>query len=297
MTPSGSAGRCNTLGRRRVRYSTIPFTILYTSPIMIVAPVLRSRCAARLSSTLFARSPVASRVPAPSSHRSLSSTRKQLKPSVAPSTSNPTSTPPPPTSSSSSSFSHSALPHVSTDDKVARVTWASGIESRYHHMWLRDHCRCPECYHPKTKQRLLNTFAIPPDVHPLATEATTEGLRVTWPPLRSEPSPDGHAEQSATSTPADIFESPESQPHASLYPWKWLRTNSYAPPLDQPQLNSMSGQDDFIGLGKTLWGKGIESHPPTVPYEEIMAGDEGVWKWCEKIVSNGAVCLRPPFVC
>ncbi len=29
-----------------------------------------------------------------------------------------------------------------------------------HNIWLRDHCRCPECFHPITKQRLLNTFDV-----------------------------------------------------------------------------------------------------------------------------------------
>lgn len=29
-----------------------------------------------------------------------------------------------------------------------------------HHLWLRDHCRCPECFHPITKQRLVNTFEV-----------------------------------------------------------------------------------------------------------------------------------------
>lgn len=29
-----------------------------------------------------------------------------------------------------------------------------------HHIWLRDHCRCPECLHPVTKQRLVNTFEV-----------------------------------------------------------------------------------------------------------------------------------------
>lgn len=32
-----------------------------------------------------------------------------------------------------------------------------------HHIWLRDHCRCAECYHPKTKQRLVNTFSVSVD--------------------------------------------------------------------------------------------------------------------------------------
>ena len=25
-------------------------------------------------------------------------------------------------------------------------------------IWLRDHCRCPECFHSVTRQRLANTF-------------------------------------------------------------------------------------------------------------------------------------------
>ena len=29
-----------------------------------------------------------------------------------------------------------------------------------HNIWLRDHCRCSECYHPVTKQRLLDTFDV-----------------------------------------------------------------------------------------------------------------------------------------
>lgn len=29
-----------------------------------------------------------------------------------------------------------------------------------YHIWLRDHCRCPECFHSITKQRLINTFEV-----------------------------------------------------------------------------------------------------------------------------------------
>ena len=29
-----------------------------------------------------------------------------------------------------------------------------------HHIWLRDHCRCSECFHSITKQRLVNTFDV-----------------------------------------------------------------------------------------------------------------------------------------
>lgn len=29
-----------------------------------------------------------------------------------------------------------------------------------HYIWLRDNCRCSECFHPYTKQRLLDTFQV-----------------------------------------------------------------------------------------------------------------------------------------
>lgn len=33
-------------------------------------------------------------------------------------------------------------------------------QSNSHHLWLRDHCRCPKCFHPATKQRLFSTFDV-----------------------------------------------------------------------------------------------------------------------------------------
>lgn len=41
-----------------------------------------------------------------------------------------------------------------------------------HNIWLRDHCRCSDCYHPVTKQRLLDTF----DVSSLTSPTDDFGL-------------------------------------------------------------------------------------------------------------------------
>lgn len=74
-------------------------------------------------------------------------------------TSSPLPTPPPP--SSAPSVSHSSdEPSVALTRDAVCITWSSGVTSRFHHVWLRDHCRCPACYHQKTKQRLLNTFEV-----------------------------------------------------------------------------------------------------------------------------------------
>ncbi|CAE6465639.1 unnamed protein product [Rhizoctonia solani] len=136
------------------------------------------------------------------------------------------------------------LPHVSCNERKVSVGWNNGVASRFHHIWLRDHCRCADCLHPVTKQRLVNTFEIPPDVQPVKVEGRPAGLEVTW---------------------------SESPRHVSTYPWEWLSRSSY----DPPEKHSMS----LNGSRKTLWGSSIQHSPPTVSYEKVMRGDAdgGFW--------------------
>lgn len=171
-----------------------------------------------------------------------------------------------------------ALPGVNTDtaSRSVYITWASGITSKFHNVWLRDHCRCPSCYHPTTKQRLLNTFEIPTDVEPLSTEATTEGLTVVWPLLPSER---GEGTKSSVEGGGEGGKGV----HESVYPWRWLMRNSYAPPLTDPITTPSSD----TRIEKVLWGKGIGSSPPTVKYDEVMSSEEGVLRWLTKVASYG----------
>ncbi|KAG8935363.1 hypothetical protein FRC02_008168 [Tulasnella sp. 418] len=145
---------------------------------------------------------------------------------------------------------HHDLPIAGYDEKTISVGWGGGASwSRYHNIWLRDHCRCPSCYHPITKQRLVDTFEIQPDIEPTHVESKLEGLEVVW---------------------------PSSPPHVSLYPWSWLKTNSYDPP------NKRKESDEQI-----LWGAGIQSSPPKVSFDEVMKDNVGLLKWLRKIKQFG----------
>ena len=86
------------------------------------------------------------------------------------------------------------------NESYLRVRFEDGSESNFHGVWLRDHCTCPACHHPITKQRLLDTFNIPIDIKPSKTAIVQNCLKVVW--------PDGHE---------SIFD-----PH-------WLHQNSYYP--------------------------------------------------------------------
>ncbi|KAF5341883.1 hypothetical protein D9611_001861 [Ephemerocybe angulata] len=147
------------------------------------------------------------------------------------------------------------LPIVSNDAKQVAVGWDTRTWSRFHNIWLRDHCRCPKCFHAITKQRLLNTFQIPPDIAPLGVAAKPEGLEVTW---------------------------NSTDNHTSLYPWAWLQRNSYDPPLPKEGEKEGERHDE-----KILWGAKIQQAPPTVEYEQVMAGDAELYKWLDNIDKFG----------
>ncbi|TFK49526.1 Trimethyllysine dioxygenase [Heliocybe sulcata] len=137
------------------------------------------------------------------------------------------------------------------DNTQVTVSWDAHTSTRFHHIWLRDHCRCPSCFHPITKQRLVNTFEIALDIEPLQVASTDEGLSVTW---------------------------PGKEPHISIYPWSWLQLNSYYFPIPHEQSSHE----------KVLWGSNIRQAPPAVTYEEAMdPDDKGLYKWLSKIDQYG----------
>lgn len=144
---------------------------------------------------------------------------------------------------------HSDIPIANADERKVSILWGPQRWSRFHHIWLRDHCRCPDCFHPITKQRLLNTFEIPADIKPLHVQGSADGLEVVWP---------------GTST----------ESHSSVYPWTWLQANTYDPALQT------------MPTRKVLWGSKIVKSPPSVTYTEVM-DDKGLHKWLRNVETFG----------
>ncbi|KAH9955816.1 hypothetical protein BGW80DRAFT_1392160, partial [Lactifluus volemus] len=149
---------------------------------------------------------------------------------------------------------HRDLPTTSANKREVLIQWDGTARSKFHHIWLRDHCRCPECFHSATMQRLINTFEIPQDLEPMFTRPTREGLEVVWPA--------------------------STGPHVSTYPWTWLWKNSYYPATSQELAE------------KILWGSKIANDPPSVPYDEVTSNEHGVHKWLSKIDKFG-FCFVP----
>ncbi|WP_420549915.1 TauD/TfdA family dioxygenase [Curvivirga sp.] len=79
-----------------------------------------------------------------------------------------------------------SLKSLTASDMALSIEFSTGLESRFHWLWLRENCHCAECHHPQTWERIVDTFKIDPKIKAESYELTSEGtvLSLIW--------PDGH---------------------------------------------------------------------------------------------------------
>lgn len=68
------------------------------------------------------------------------------------------------------------------EQSAVRITWDDELSAKFHKKWLRDHCTCPICLHPDTRQRQVDTASIPadPQVTKLAVSPSSGGVAIEW---------------------------------------------------------------------------------------------------------------------
>jgi len=83
---------------------------------------------------------------------------------------------------------------------MVSVEWEDGSKEEFLSIFLRDHCTCPECFHPIAQQRLVDTSKIPVDINPSDVKLEDNQLVVEW---------------------NDITK------HKSVFPSTWLKTRIF----------------------------------------------------------------------
>jgi trimethyllysine dioxygenase len=114
--------------------------------------------------------------------------------------------------------------------------------------WLRDHCQSPQSHHPETKQRLLNTFAIPAEINARAVALEENGriLRIDW----------------------------SSEDHVSRFEASYLADLRQAP--------------DILPVARKTWDRdSLANGAPSVPYDGFMQDDAVLKDYLEKVESYG----------
>src|SRR5699024_5474473 len=94
---------------------------------------------------------------------------------------------------------------INPDPTGLRVKWDDGHETRFHWIWLRDHCACAKCRHPATRERLFEIHDLPlPLAAPVVRLETEGALQLLW---------QGEGQEE----------------HVSRYDPAWLRRRAYDP--------------------------------------------------------------------
>ena len=145
-----------------------------------------------------------------------------------------------------------ALEH---DAQGVALRWDDGLRSRFHVLWLRDNCPCPQCRHPQALER---TFMFIDHTAPSIRSATLRADEVLEIEFRAG-----------------------DESHLSRYTKGWLRAHGYSEnePRDRP-------------CTPQLWDADIAYRLPCIDYTDYMQTNAGLRAWIAGVKTQGIVLLR-----
>lgn len=146
-----------------------------------------------------------------------------------------------------------------------QVNWMKGerggasYQSRFDNFWLRDNCRCSQCYHDN--QRLFDTASQPTSIglDRVAISACSGFLKAQW--------QDGHQ---------------------STYSANWLLENNYD--CSEELLTIVPKLDPV--KNPTSWGGEIGDHPPCVSYDNMTKDDKCFLGMSDKLEEYGFCLIK-----
>lgn len=150
---------------------------------------------------------------------------------------------------------------LESNGEAVRAVFGGGKGSTlFHPLWLRDHCRCPSCFHPKATQRLTNILDFD-EVPAISSLKVYPGDTPNNPKLVIEWAADNHMSE---------FDS------------SFLYDSAYSPPLAPTVRRPLH-----------LWGSEIAYDPPKFHVEKdgILDTDKGLYALCRAIESAGFVLV------
>ena len=106
-------------------------------------------------------------------------------------------------------------------ESVVKLVLSDESVLRFHTIWLRDHCLCRNCRDPITRQRLIDSTRIPPDlsIFSIGLEADGKVLRIEW--------SDHDVNFTGWAAPLSPSSRISSKGHISCFPIEWLLRHTY----------------------------------------------------------------------
>ena len=139
------------------------------------------------------------------------------------------------------------------------MTWNNNSVNRYPFAYLRDNCRCTECFHESALQRSFDTVGmLDPSIKPQQYEVTSDGkeIVITW--------PDGHV---------SVFDS------------DWLHSRRLSEGKERP-----SGEIplNLNREGVEFWNaEMLQGKIPKSDFHEIVDDDRALFDWLNDLHCYG----------
>lgn len=140
---------------------------------------------------------------------------------------------------------------VELDGKVVNVTWQDGRASRYHGIWLRDNCACPDCANHHSHEQLFEVDEFPENLAVEKVEIDVAGaLKIVWSPDK----------------------------HVSRYHPGWLRSYDYS-----------NGESPEFDLQPVIW-EDVNWSPQHHDGQAFMSDDSVVLEVLNSLATAG-ICI------
>lgn len=149
------------------------------------------------------------------------------------------------------------------DKRELQVKWEDGTSSRFPHIYLRDNCQCPKCFHSSARQRLINDINVIDayDVNTTASSATLSSdlqqIKVKW----------------------------ENDEHVSIFDTNWLKKRRF------PTSESQVGEKISYSY-RRLWASDLNDNIPTVDFDDILNNDMTLYKWLQDLATVGLTLIK-----
>ena len=123
------------------------------------------------------------------------------------------------------------LSHIGPTDAGLSVRWSDKSVSFFHHIWLRDNCRCPACGEPSIGRRTLRLSGIPKEIIAISTAIDRDdALTINW-----------------------------SDGHQSSYAGAWLKTYTY----------NENARSDRV-FSPPIWTEDARKNPPILSFGNVQ---------------------------
>ena len=154
--------------------------------------------------------------------------------------------------------------HRGSDTRHLKVSWNDGTFSRYPYIFLRDNCKCPQCFEPKSKQSLQHTIVeIGLKIEAKTASSSDDGQRLmcVW--------PDGHE---------------------SAYDLEWLRNNRMP---EKEEIRENMNTDCLVKDDLILWdAKMMQDKIPSYDCNAVMNDDQSLFEYLYAVYQYGLVLLN-----